>query len=48
MDKRLAREVSFWQDRPALVETLVRTRDLTDDIKESLNEQLAAYGRGRI
>jgi F-type H+-transporting ATPase subunit alpha len=33
------------KDRPELIESLMLKRDLTDEIKEGLNEQLAAYGR---
>jgi F-type H+-transporting ATPase subunit alpha len=33
---------------PGLIETLVEKKDLTEDIKEGLNEQLTAYGTGTV
>ncbi len=36
------------KDRPDLVAALVAKKDLTDEIKEGLHEQLTAYGRGAI
>lgn len=35
-------------DRPDLIEELIAKKDLTETIKEGLNEQLTAYGRGAI
>ena len=32
------------KDRPGLIEALILKKDLTEEIKEGLNEQLAAYG----
>ena len=36
------------QNKPALIEALIAKKDLTEDIKEGLHEQLTAYGRGAI
>jgi F-type H+-transporting ATPase subunit alpha len=36
------------RNRPELVAGLIAKKDLTDEIKESLHEQLTAYGRGAV
>lgn len=36
------------RNRPELIETLIEKQDLTEEIKEGLNEQLAAYGRSAV
>ena len=36
------------RERPDLVRSLIEKKDLTEEIKEGLNEQLTAYGRGAI
>ncbi|MEI6148166.1 MAG: F0F1 ATP synthase subunit alpha [bacterium] len=36
------------RDKPELVRELIDRKDLTDGIKEGLNEQLTAYGRGPV
>lgn len=36
------------REKPDLIAALVEKKDLTDDIKEGLHEQLTAYGRGAI
>jgi F-type H+-transporting ATPase subunit alpha len=40
--------VKISRDKPELVRELIDRKDLTDGIKEGLNEQLTAYGRGPV
>jgi hypothetical protein len=35
-------------ERPELIEELILKKDLTEQIKEGLHEQLTAYGSGAI
>jgi F-type H+/Na+-transporting ATPase subunit alpha len=57
MDDLMPQEVATWQKgliaqirtrHPDLIRDLRLRKDLTDEIKEGLNEQLTAYGRGAL
>jgi F-type H+-transporting ATPase subunit alpha len=57
MDHLLPEQVDVYQrglwnhvtrERPALIQDLIAKKDLTDEIKGGLHEQLTAYGRGAI
>jgi F0F1-type ATP synthase alpha subunit len=57
MDHLMPQEVDAYQKgltarlrehAPGLIAELIERKDLTDSVKEGLNEQLRAYGRGAL